>query len=127
MQLKEVIEILQAEIIWVEDPGVDIHTACGSDMMSDALAFVKDRGMLLTGLLNMQAVRTADMLDMRAVCFVRGKRPGEDIVELAKQRGIALLTTQLRMYTACGRLYSAGLSGDSEAEEPEAKPGAAEI
>lgn len=111
MRLGEIIEILQAEVIWAEDMEIDIHTACGSDMMSDVLAFVKDQGMLLTGLLNTQAVRTADMLDMRCIVFVRGKMPGEDIVALAKLRGIALLSTKYRMFTACGKLYSAGLPG----------------
>lgn len=111
MRIGEIIDILKADVIWAEDMDIDIHTACGSDMMSDVLAFVKDQGMLLTGLLNPQAVRTADMLDMRCIVFVRGKAPGEDIVELAKARGIALLSTKYRMFTACGRLYSAGLPG----------------
>lgn len=114
MQIREVIEVLKADVIWAEDLNVEIHTACGSDMMSDALAFVKDQGMLLTGLVNPQAVRTADMLDMRCICFVRGKIPGDDIVELAKTRGIALISTQYRMFTACGRLYSAGIVGEQE-------------
>lgn len=114
MRIGEIVKILQADIIWAQDLDVDIHTACGSDMMSDVLAFVKDQGMLLTGLLNPQAVRTADMLDMRCIAFVRGKRPGEDIIELAKTREIALLSTRYRMFTACGKLYRAGLGGGTE-------------
>lgn len=114
MQLKQVIDILQAEEVWVEKPETEILTACGSDMMSDVLAFVKEQGMLLTGLLNPQTVRTADMLDMRCICFVRGKLPGEDMIALAKTRGIALISTRYRMFTACGRLYKAGLSGGED-------------
>lgn len=114
MQLHQVIDILQAEVVWVDDPETEILTACGSDMMSDVLAFVKEQGMLLTGLLNAQAVRTADMLDMRCICFVRGKMPGDEMIALAKNRGIALISTRYRMFTACGKLYSAGLSGEGD-------------
>jgi len=112
MFLNEVIEILKASVICGDNLSeIEIKTACGSDMMSDALAFVKDHSMLLTGLLNPQAVRTADMLDMRCIVFVRGKKPNNNIVELANERGIILLSTEYRMFTACGRLYAAGLGG----------------
>jgi predicted transcriptional regulator len=112
MQLSEVMDVLEATVISGEDiHGIEIKTACGSDMMSDALAFVKDQGMLLTGLLNPQVVRTADMLDMRCIVFVRGKQPGTETIELARERGIVLLSTGYRMFTACGRLYAAGLGG----------------
>ena len=115
MLLNEVIEILKASVICGENlESIEIKTACGSDMMSDALAFVKDHGMLLTGLLNPQAVRTADMLDMRCIVFVRGKMPGNETIELANERGIILLSTDYRMFTACGRLYAAGLGGGCE-------------
>lgn len=114
MQLKQVIEILEADVIYAEDMELEICTACGSDMMSDALAFVKDQAMLLTGLLNPQTIRTAEMLDMCCVVFVRGKIPGDDIVQLARERGIAVLSTKYRMFTACGRLYAGGLGGGSE-------------
>lgn len=111
MKITEIINVLGAEVICGGEPGLDIHTACGSDLMSDVLAFVKDQGMLLTGLMNPQVVRTAEMLDMRCIAFVRGKQPGEDIIKLAKERGITLLSTGERMFTACGKLYSAGLGG----------------
>ena len=114
MKLKEVVEILKADVIWATDMDLEIKTACGSDMMSDALAYVKDQALLLTGLMNAQTIRTAEMLDMHCVVFVRGKTPGEDIVELARERNIALLSSQYRMFTACGRLYSNGLGGGSE-------------
>ena len=116
MKLSEITEILKAQMICGGNVDFEIKTACGSDMMSDALAFVKDQGMLLTGLMNPQSVRTAEMLDMKCIAFVRGKTPGEDVVELAKERGITLLTTKYRMFTACGRLYSKGLGGGCEDE-----------
>ena len=86
----------------------EVHNACGSDMMSDVLAFVKDQSVLLTGLVNAQVVRTAEMMDMVCIVFVRGKEPGEDIKKLAQERGIVLMKTPLRMFPACGLLYTQG-------------------
>lgn len=113
MLINEIVEILDAKVVCGENMlEQNIRVACGSDLMSDVLAFVdKENGVLLTGMLNQQVVRTADMLDMKCIVFVRGKEPEEDIVELAKSRGIALLSTRYRMFTACGMLYSAGLDG----------------
>ena len=113
LQLKE---ILNAELLCGgEHTDREVHTACGSDMMSDVLAFVKDQAVLLTGLCNPQVVRTADMMDMRCIVFVRGKKPTPDIIELAKDSGIVILTSDLRMYAACGLLYSNGLQGGTVA------------
>ncbi len=112
MYLKEVCEILDAAVLCGEDQlELEVRSACGSDFMSDVLAYVKDQAMLLTGLVNPQVVRTADMMDMKCIVFVRGKRPGEDILELAKDRGIVVLATTLPMYPACGKLYTGGLRG----------------
>lgn len=94
-----------------DDLEQEIHTACGSDMMSDVLAYVKDQSVLLTGLVNPQVVRTADMMDMLCIVFVRGKVPDDDIMELAKKRGIVLMNTELRMFSACGLLWENGLRG----------------
>ena len=112
MQIKEIQKILDAQLLVGEELlETEVNNACGSDMMSDVLAFVKDQSVLITGLLNQQAIRTAAMMDMVCVVFVRGKQPGEDILEVAKENGIAVLTTKHRMYSACGMLYSAGLNG----------------
>ncbi len=112
MKIREIVDLLDADVCTGEELiDSEVHSACGSDMMSDVLAFVKDQAVLLTGLLNTQVVRTAEMMDMRCVVFVRGKVPGEEICNLAKASGIALLSTKERMYVACGRLYSAGLRG----------------
>lgn len=112
MLIKEIRDILDAELLTGEELlETEVKTACGSDMMSDVLAFVKDQAVLITGLLNQQAIRTAAMMDMVCVVFVRGKQPGGDIVEVAKENGIAVMTTTHRMFTACGMLYEAGLNG----------------
>jgi hypothetical protein len=81
--------------------------------MSDVLAFVKGKTLLLTGLTNQQVVRTAEMADLSAIVFVRGKKPETEIVELAVENGIVLLLTRDTMYTASGKLYSNGLEGVS--------------
>ncbi|MGI5984297.1 MAG: hypothetical protein GXY01_09620 [Clostridiales bacterium] len=112
MLIKEIRDTLDAELLVGEDLlETEVHTACGSDMMSDVLAFVKDQAVLITGLLNQQAIRTAAMMDMVCVVFVRGKRPGEDILQVARENGIAVMATTHRMFTACGLLYEAGLNG----------------
>lgn len=117
MTIKQVMETLDAELLTPEaDLTREVHAACGSDMMSDVLAYVKDQSVLLTGLVNSQVVRTAEMMDMVCIVFVRGKRPDEQILSLARQRGIAVLSTPYRMFTACGRLYDNGLKGGCETD-----------
>ena len=114
MLVKEIIPLLDAELIYGSDD-IDIreiHSGCGSDMMSDVLAFVKDQGMLLTGLCNPQVIRTAEMMDMHCVVFVRGKEIDPSIVELARSRDIIVLQTRHRMFSACGLLYMGGLRGE---------------
>lgn len=110
MNLKEVRDILQAEVLCGEDMlDAEVHSACGSDFMSDVLAYVKNQALLLTGLVNPQVVRTAEMMDMKCVIFVRGKRPDESILELARDRQLVVMATKERMYPACGLLYTHGL------------------
>ena len=111
MTVKEIVKILHAEIFTCAELAetTEIHSACGSDMMSDVLAYVKDQGLLLTGLVNPQVVRTAEMMDICCVVFVRGKLPDRMVIDAAQQKNIILLGTSERMYQACGKLYSAGL------------------
>ena len=110
MKLNEVKDILNAEFLSGEDKGdTEVKSACGCDLMSDVLAFVKDQALLLTGLMNSQVVRTAEMMDMKAIVFVRGKNPSDEILELAKDAGIAILSTELPLYVSCGKLYMNGL------------------
>ena len=112
MKIKDIQGLLEAKL--VVDGGnmdLDIHYACGADMMSDVLAFVKDQPVLLTGLCNPQVIRTAEMMDIMCLVFVRGKRPDEKMIELARERNICLLATPHTMFTACGLLYKAGLVG----------------
>lgn len=112
MTIQDILHLLPAELLTPSARlDTQVHNACGSDMMSDVLAFVKNQAVLLTGLNNPQVVRTADMMDMVCIVFVRGKRPSPEVLELAEQRGIAVLATQRTMFSACGILYQAGLRG----------------
>jgi hypothetical protein len=86
-----------------------VLSAFGSDLMSDVLAFATASPVLLTGLLNPQVIRTAEMMDIKCIVFVRGKIPDNSILQLACEYDISIMHTELSMYTACGKLYGAGL------------------
>ena len=110
MKISEIRDYLGAEVLCGEENlEHEVISACCSDMMSDVLAFVKDQGVLITGLINSQVIRTANMMDMVCVVFVRSKTPTEDMVELARECGIVVMQSKLRSYEASGILYSQGL------------------
>lgn len=112
MIVDEIREILGAKYIVGEElKNREVHTACGSDMMSDVLAFMKDQSVLLTGLCNLQVIRTCEMMDIVCVVFVRGKLPDEAMMAMAKEKEIVILTTGHRMFAACGILYEKGMRG----------------
>ncbi len=114
MTIAQIAKLLDASVLAGEDHlDTPVCSACGSDMMSDVLAFVKNQAVLLTGLVNAQVIRTADMMDMRCVVFVRSKMPGKEILDLACENDIVVLSTAMRMYEACGILYSNGLGNDA--------------
>ena len=106
MKAKEIIETLDAVVYYGS-------CGCGCDLMSDVLAFNHDNNVLLTGAVNPQAIRTCEVVDTKVVVFVRSKKPAEEVIELAESAGIILLGTHFSMFEACGRLYEAGLRGES--------------
>ena len=114
MKISTIKDLLDAKVICCEE-GLSRHvySACGSDMMSDVLAFVKEQAVMLTGLVNPQVVRTAEMMDMKCIVFVRGKRPDMSMIELAQERDIVLVCTKMEMFSSCGKLYEKGLRGAS--------------
>lgn len=112
LTLQRVCELLDGEIICRgELAGQSVASACGCDLMSDALAFTRPGSVLLTGLTNAQVIRTAEMLDLKAVVFVRRKRPDERTVKMAESLQLVLILSPHPLYESCGRLYTAGLSG----------------
>jgi hypothetical protein len=110
MDLQTVISLLDAKIVY-NHPVLEqiVSGGAGADLMSDVLAFTEPDSLLLTGLTNLQVVRTAEMAGIRAIVFVRGKYPPEDTIRLAEETRIPLFSTHCTMYEACGRLYQAGL------------------
>lgn len=115
MTLRDIIQTLQATVICGgENTDMPVLKACAADLMSDVLTFAKARAILLTGLSTIQVVYTAEMSDISIVCFVRGKKPHQEAIALARTRGMTLLTTDLPMFESCGRLYKNGLQGCSE-------------
>lgn len=112
MNIEDIRSTLEAKYIVGEEwKNKEVHTACGSDMMSDVLAFMKDQSVLLTGLCNLQVIRTCEMMDIICIVFVRGKMPDEAMIEMAREKEITILSTGHRMFAACGMLYEKGLRG----------------
>ncbi len=111
MKIREIKDLLDAKLLTGEGSlENEVASACCSDMMSDVLAYVKDQGVLITGLVNPQVIRTANMMDMVCIVFARGKEPTDEMIELAKECGIVVMCTKKRAFEASGILYVAGLS-----------------
>ncbi len=111
MKIADIAALLNAKVYSGSDlMDKEVHTACGCDLMSDVLAFVKDQAVLLTGLVNPQVIRTAEMMDIVCIVLVRGKAPTAAMIDLAEERSLALLSTDQKMFSACGLLYNAGLA-----------------
>ena len=110
LDFQDIISILKAEIIldegWLRGP---IQHVYGSDLMSDILSFSKPNSLLITGLINPQTIRTAEMVEIASICFVHGKYPHKQTIELARQNEIPLIVTALSMFDACGKLYATGM------------------
>ena len=117
MKIKDIQHLLDANLLCHGDDSLDkeVTSAFGCDLMSDVLAYVKDQSVLLTGLVNPQVIRTAVMLDMVCVVFVRSKTPTEDILALAKESGIVVMSTTKTLYESCGIIYSNGLCDKEKA------------
>lgn len=112
MTIREVMEIVDGKVLVGADRLDErVDTACGSDLMSDVLAFVNEKTVLITGLANPHVLRTADMLDLKCLVYVRSKVPNDEIIEQADEQGLAVIATRETAFTACGLLYSAGLRG----------------
>ena len=115
MEIKTICNLLSAEVLCCEENlEKHVYSACGCDLMSDVLAYVTDQAVLLTGLVNPQVIRTALMMDMVCIVFVRSKTPNQEMIDLAKENGIVMMSTDKTLYNTCGILYSNGLIGTAE-------------
>lgn len=111
LKLKDIIQVVEGRVL-TDDIDLDMPISCaaGADLMSDVLAFAKPKALLLTGLVNPQVVRTAEMADIAAIVFVRGKTPGPETIALAREKGIPLIASPYSMFEMCGRLFEAGMA-----------------
>jgi predicted transcriptional regulator len=122
MTIAEIAEILDASLVCGEERmDEEIEAACGSDLMSDVLAFVEGATVLLTGMTNAHVVKTCEMVDIHCIVFVRGKRPTDELVALCEEGGIAVLCSPHTLYASCGMLYSKGLRGHAKERMKDAK------
>jgi predicted transcriptional regulator len=114
MKLRDAEKLLEARTIAGQErlDEISIETAGAADLMSDVLAFSHPGTLLLTGLATIQSLSTADVADIKAIIYVRGKHPDAEVVTKAQERGIPLLCTDLGMFECCGRLYNAGIRDD---------------
>ncbi|MHB1000923.1 MAG: DRTGG domain-containing protein [Armatimonadota bacterium] len=112
MSIDDIRKILRADVLCGEDKlCILINNACGCDLMSDVLAFTRPGALLLTGLTNSQVVRTAEILDLKCIVFVRDKRPDAATIQMAKENGIPVLSTPYPLFESCGLLFAKGLRG----------------
>jgi len=109
VKFAQVVSIIDGQMLFEVEPELEIKCGSASDLMSDVLAFTEAGSVLFTGLTNPQSVRTAEMADIKAIVFVRGKMPPEETIKLAREKGIPVATTSLPMFEVCGRLYEVGL------------------
>ncbi len=112
MRLRDVARILDAEVLTGEDKlDLQVEAGCGCDLISDLLAFTKERMLVLTGLVSPQIIRAAEMVDLAAIVFVRGKRPTGDIIDMGKELDLPIMCTHYPLYESAGLLFTAGLPG----------------
>ena len=117
MKLEEVQEVLEATPVFnISLVDKEVSSCHASDLISDMLTFYGPSSLLLTGLTNTQVIRTAEILDFVAICFVRGKKPQPETLKLAEEQELPLLVSNLPMYECCGRLYKNGLSSVEKGE-----------
>lgn len=111
MTLDEIAALLECEVLVPWERATEVTTVVASDGMSEILAYHRPDALMLTGLTNVQSVRTAVVADVRAIVYVRGKRPSAQVLTLAREKGIPVMSTGCGMFESCGLLYRAGLEG----------------
>ena len=110
MTLRDIVALLEAEVLYPEaDLEREVPCAFASDMISDILMCTKEPTLLLTGLTNNQVIRLSDMIDLTGIVFVRGKKPLQDVIEMADERGLPIISTKFTLYRCSGILFNAGL------------------
>jgi len=110
MKLRRIVELLEAEVFCTDEQlEREVPCAFGSDLISDILMCTKEPTVLLTGLTNPQVVRLSDMIDLIAIIFVRGKKPSQELIDMAVERDLPMISTAYTLYRSSGILYNEGL------------------
>jgi len=110
MKLEEISRALNGQLVCGGDKAFrEVTHAFASDLMSDVLTVNCDNLLLITGLANMQTIRTAEMSDINSILFVRNKSVTPEMRNLAEELGMTLITCPLTMFRASGELYKAGI------------------
>ncbi|MDK2823633.1 MAG: hypothetical protein PWQ67_1090 [Clostridia bacterium] len=110
MQLNQLKELLKCEVLTNEDKlDIEVKQICAAELMSNVLTCIGTNTLLITGLNNMQVIRTAEMSDIPAVIFIQGRKPNAEVIKLAQDKGIVILVTEYSLFTSCGILYASGL------------------
>lgn len=109
MKMKDMKQILSCTEFSCCNDEESVVTVCASDLMSEVLLLADAKSLIITNLVTLQAIRTAEMVESAGILFVRGKKPTKEMVELAKKKEIPVFSTKLSMFEVCGLLYSKGL------------------
>jgi predicted transcriptional regulator len=110
MKVQEIANVLNAKVLCGEENlSLEMESAFASDLMSDVLTVESEKMLLITGLVNTQAIRTAEMSDIQCVIFVRNKKVSQEMINLAKESEIIVLECPYSMFKAAGVLYENGL------------------
>ena len=113
MKLSEIKDVLQCEVLTGDDDlSQEVSTVVASDGMSEILAFARPGALMITGLTNVQSVRTADIAQARAIIYIRGRQPNDAALALARRHQLPVLATRLGMFDVCGLLRERGLKGE---------------
>lgn len=110
MKSERIQELTEASVVCGSvKENIEVKCAFASDLMSDVLTLDCSGVMLITGLCNLQTIRTAEMAEVSCILFVRGKKVTLDMIELASENNMLLMETDHSMYRAVGELYGNGL------------------
>lgn len=110
MTIKEITGIIDGKVICCEEKiSTTVEYAFASDLMSDVLTIEKENLLLITGLANLQTIRTSEMSDISCIIFARDKKIGEDMIALAKENKMILVESPHSVFFISGELYKAGI------------------
>jgi hypothetical protein len=113
--LADVRAAIGAEAVWCPDPAIPVLGVVAADLMSDVLVDARPGFVLVTGLMNVQVIRTAAIADLAAVVFARGKAVSIEVLDLARQMNVPVFASHESLFEAAGRLYAVLGGGPAEA------------